>query len=476
MARNDVVNSDGSLNIDRLGQNVDDINDHTSQLAETETQLINKDSEFSIALADKISNFTKEEVVKPTGFNWDGEPINVYKMFNKIETNFNITAYEHVGAGKTYYVDKVNGNDSNDGLTSGTALKTIDAARSKSDVDIIIVASGYYIHSEGFNNKSTLSKNITIKAASGADVTLSTRAPVTWTKASGYTNVYQTSRTYTASVYDELVLDEYGDFTKYQAVSSIADVDATPGSYYFVSPDLYIHTPGSRAADDNVVVFLDVYNFYNVGNYRTYFEGIKFHGGKSGCVHIGVTATSNTTLIAAKNCEFKYSTEGYGGANIEGADAIFENCLAAKNYKDGFNYHYLLDRVNRAIEINCVSRHNGLGRGVLTDNGSTMHNGGKIIRINGRYYENEGPNVHDIHLNTQSWNINCEAYNSQATNPLRTANYRIETTGKMWLDSCYGHDSEQPLFVGSDCEMHIRNCKFPDGADTNDIKGVLSLY
>jgi hypothetical protein len=34
MARNDVVNSDGSLNIDRLGQNVDDINDHTSQLAE----------------------------------------------------------------------------------------------------------------------------------------------------------------------------------------------------------------------------------------------------------------------------------------------------------------------------------------------------------------------------------------------------------------------------------------------------------
>jgi hypothetical protein len=34
MARNDVVNSDGSLNIDRLGQNVDDIRDHTSELAD----------------------------------------------------------------------------------------------------------------------------------------------------------------------------------------------------------------------------------------------------------------------------------------------------------------------------------------------------------------------------------------------------------------------------------------------------------
>jgi hypothetical protein len=35
MARNDVVNSDGSLNIDKLGQNVDDIKNHTAQLAET---------------------------------------------------------------------------------------------------------------------------------------------------------------------------------------------------------------------------------------------------------------------------------------------------------------------------------------------------------------------------------------------------------------------------------------------------------
>ncbi|MNY50834.1 hypothetical protein D3C86_1863750 [compost metagenome] len=36
-----------------------------------------------------------------------------------------------------------------------------------------------------------------------------------------------------------------------------------------------------------------------------------------------------------------------------------------------------------------------------------MHDGGKILRINGYYARNEGPNLEGVNINTVSYNVGC---------------------------------------------------------------------
>lgn len=443
----------------------------SSQLAESVVDVDNlkKKPTLPVEMLMKV----KRKIPFPEGFAWSDAPIKIYKDgTGVISTDLDVSSLQYVGNGKTYYVSP-SGSDSNDGLTSGTALRTISAARAKSDVDIIIVKAGFYDDSTGFNNSMSHNKNITIKAAPGEDVIISTMRTLTWAKTSGYTNVYNASRSLTTSVYDTSILDSFGDYTKLTAKQSIAEVDATPGSYYFSTPDLYIHTPNSRTPDTSIRACLDVKNFYNDGSYTTYLEGIKFYGGNAGSVHVGAINNTDKPIVYAKNCEFKYSSAGAGGFKTLGAFSILQNCLTSRNQLDGNNYHRINQVIPKAIEVNCVSRRNGIGRNVNTDNGSTMHEGGKIIRVNCKYYNNEGPNIHDINAESEAWNLGCECYNSVATTPLRRTNYRVEDYAKMWLDSCIGYDSDASLYGSTTCEVKIRNSVF----DKDDsILGSLEWY
>jgi hypothetical protein len=419
----------------------------------------------------------KRKITPPEDFTWTNAPINVYKDgAGEVTTDLDITDYQHVGAGKVYYVNLTTGIDTNDGLTPGTALKSVHVARAKPDVDIIEITEGYYEDLNAFGNLAGTSiyKNLTIRAAAGANVILSTKRALAWTKTAGKTYVYEASRTQVANVYDAANLDANGDYTKLTSVASIDLCDSTPNSYYYATPMLYVHTFNNRAADVNVIVFLDLKNFKCVGNYRTFLENIKLYGGNEGAAYIGVDAATDSTMFVAKGCEFKYSNGGNGGLAILGADAITEGCKAGKNYADGFNYHASAGRVSKFIEVDSIGRSNGLGRGTNTDNGSTAHDGCKGIRVNGLYHENEGPNVHDINTGTESWNIGCDSHKSLATDPARETNYRIELQGKMWIDSCIGYESNQNLYVSSDSALHERNCLFDDGLQV--INGTKTKY
>lgn len=420
-------------------------------------------------IPNKINLFRKitKEVSFPIGFSWDNVPVKVLKNgIAEVLTGFDATDFKYKGSGKTYHVSLENGDDSNDGLTKESALKSIYVARSKPDVTTIVVYSGYYEDLNGFNNKETDNKSINIIAAEGADVTISTRRRLQWIKTPDFSNVYQADRTVVASVYDGGVLDKEGDFTKLKQVSSISEVDNESGTYYYNNNILYVHTVDGRPADDNVYVFLDVKNYFNEGNHHTYMEGIKLHGGSAGCVQ-QVASGLDSSLFVAKNCEFKYSSGGNGGLEILGSDAIFQNCTAAQNFADGFNYHSYKGRIPKAIEINCVGRHNGVGRGTSQDNGSTMHDGGKIIRINGEYFKNEGPNVHDINAGTESWNIGCASHDSIATASHRNTDYRSEQGAKMWIEDSVGFGSNDSV-TNNEGEVFVKNTIF-EGNITGDI-------
>ncbi|MDN6423949.1 MAG: hypothetical protein L0K24_12755, partial [Tetragenococcus koreensis] len=428
----------------------------------------NKKNKIPIELARKVKN----KVVIPEKFSWKDVPINVYiNGVGEFSTDLDVEKYRPTG--KTYYVNK-NGSDSNNGLTEKTAFSTVHKARDMSDVVEIIIGGGVYQDSQAFNNNGTgVSgyKNLSIIGKEGEDVFLTTRRITHFTSVSGRTNVFKTTRSLVASVWDVKNKDSDGDYNKIEQVNTLDECEQNAGSYYTDGSVLYVHrVDGLKPDGENTAVFLDVENFYNSGDHVTYLENIHFEGGNDGCVKV-YDNTGNAKLYA-KNCTFKYSKNGNGGLNVQGVDTITEDCIASCNMKDGFNYHYVKPYRQNVIEINGVGRNNGFD-GSNQNNGSTSHDGIKIIRVNGKYHNNQGPNCHDVSVDSESWNLGCESFKSRATNADRRTNYQIEG-GTMFLDGCVGYESHKAIVVSSTGTMYKRKTLFDDGIKY--ITGVLEDY
>src|SRR5699024_1944379 len=139
-------------------------------------------------------------------------------------------------------------------------------------------------------------------------------------------------------------------------------------------------------------------------------------------------------------CSWKYMHGNQqGGLELVGGDAYLQNCVASQNRADGFNYHHGNGRKNRVIEVDCVGRFNGNRPSPIhSDNGSTMHDGGQIIRVNGAYYRNQGPNVADVNDGTQSWNLGCIGLESRST--VNGSDFRARDNMMMRLEGCITND------------------------------------
>lgn len=146
-----------------------------------------------------------------------------------------------------------------------------------------------------------------------------------------------------------------------------------------------------------------------------------------------------SNVVYAINCSYKYSggTSGLNGFNVEGRCFTYsKNCIAASNLADGFNYHnWSGSPPPVSVEIDCVGRNNGFNTGG-TNNGSTTHDGGTIIRVNGKYFENQNRNIHDVN-DAYSWNLGSVVFGSRG--PDNQVNFAAGTgtdTTQMWLDQC----------------------------------------
>lgn len=402
-------------------------------------------------------------VSTPLGFSWTDHPLdgNIYTDGNGNFTvkDFDVADYQITG--KTYYVDVVNGSDSNDGLTLDTAFKRIITAFQQGDAQVIKVAEGLYHKVNAFNGAETPS--VSIKAISGK-VRITNAYELTWSLSSGKSNTYEATLAYSVgNVFDAEVQDNYGDYTELTEVATIPDVETTQGSYYYDDyyDILYVHTANSRPADVDVMAYGTSKNVWHYGAGDVYLEGIEFEGGAYSVQMFEDGATPPGNLYA-KNCSFKYSA---GNAiNVQGTPlTIMQNCIAAySNTADGFNYHAYNGIIPKVIEINCIGRNNGDSD---SDNGSTIHDGGSIIRINGSYYGNYGPNIADVNSGTESWNIRVSSFESQRTTP---TDYTFTDTAETWLDSCLAFGSTQSLELLTSAIANVRNCSFDQ---TEDISG-----
>jgi hypothetical protein len=266
---------------------------------------------------------------------------------------------------------------------------------------------------------------------------------LTWTVYDALTHTYQATYASTVqSVWDEgLPLGE--DYRALTAQSSIAAVQANAGSWYQTGGVVYVRLLDDRAPDANLHVFRSIQSAYCArDNITIYLEGIEFQGGPNGAAYFRNASAAGGLYVYAKDCKFKYSF-AIGGFAMEGTTlSICQGCESAKNQNDGFNYHVRNTVIPDAIEIDCTGRDNG-STSDDDNNGSSIHDGGRVCRLNVIYHGNYGPNVIDIN-DALSYNLGCEAYGSAA--PTVTMRHNFYADATMWLDSCYSHGAPSLAF------------------------------
>ena len=127
-----------------------------------------------------------------------------------------------------------------------------------------------------------------------------------------------------------------------------------------------------------------------------------------------------------------------------GNEVVINNSIAKNNSYDGFNYHIGQDGSKPTIvEVDCKAFENGADKGKAgfkSNNGSTIHDGLKAIRVNGVYARNDGGNVADVNEGTESWNLGCRAFESYQGKDFQTA-----SGSNMWLDQCIAYGSENSI-------------------------------
>lgn len=396
----------------------------------------------------------------PNGFGYT-PPFTIYRNGD----TFNVGTFDvadYAPTGKAYYVSTT-GSDGNDGLSAGAPLRKISTAIGKADVVVIYVAAGDYGFTNG-NGVSTVTKNLSI-IATGGRVNLGS-----WAEGLSYAldtptnpNTYKVTRSNVGAVYDKANPDSNGDWQKLTAQASAADVEANPGSWYTDNVTLYVRLSDSRAPDANVhAIFSSVLRSLQIsGAVTVYLENIDLEGGwGNGCLQVTATAGPNSPTVYAKNCSFKYVGSSSNGVTVQGATAYLQGCTTARNADDGFNYHAAQGVVPIAVEIDCIGRDNGASGDA--DNGSSIHDAGSMVRVNGQYYRNVGRNVHDIGAGTESWNLGCYAHDS--TSAVNDADFTIGSGvgGEMWLDRCV---ADGDIEAAANAAMYTRRCTV-GGANT----------
>ena len=416
-----------------------------------------KDKSITVKKIDNsvYLNDVKMPYLYPAEFIWKDSPIN-RKIFTngagKFFVDFDVEELKPT-SGTTYYVDCINGKNTNMGNNPYAPVRDVATAYSRSDVGEIIVYGGIYGDSNVMNGVA-IKKNISIKAREGDDVYFTSNRPVTWTKMEGRTNIWQATRSVTGAIFDKKYIDSDRNWTKYPTVSDLDTLDANAGHSYITSSNIYVHTKDGREPDDDILVFLKVPNILLQEGCTVYLENIKCWGGSYPArVEVGST-------LLAKNCDFRYSLEsGSDGVYNVGGLSILQNCKATKNEDDGFSYDPSGEIPAKGIEINCSSWRNGSVGG--NDNGSTLHEGCIAIRVNGAYWENYGPNVADVG-GAQSINLGCIMANSKMTTEGSGRGVTSSTNGsykntKVWLDNCQVYGNKKDLHADDTCNVYVRN-------------------
>jgi hypothetical protein len=158
--------------------------------------------------------------------------------------------------------------------------------------------------------------------------------------------------------------------------------------------------------------------------------------------------------------------------DIDGADeVILWNCTAAGGVTgDNITYHSLNTVVPNAIEYKVTSYNCG---DTTTDQASTMHDAGKILRIMGDYSYTRGQVIADVN-DSLTWMLGCELHHPEPTSGNKRGYY---ADADAWLDSCYIHDVDnEHLYAEASGDNILYRSLLTDVTLVTGGSGTISTY
>lgn len=379
----------------------------------------------------------------------------------------------------TYYVDKATGSDSNPGTSVSpfkTVFKAISTSRGSAPKVLVKAKGGTYFLTENFNNKPPEATDLSIVSWDGLPVICSNEnpniTPASWTLDSDSTYWASVAgygySEYRSSAWDAKIGDGFGDYLPLIPAVSIAACKATANTYFTdqAASRIYVHCSDNRAPDVDVHVFeawgapgqyLDYPGAPAVGN--CYFENIHFYGGAIAFT-LQQTHATNTITAVFNGCSFRYAGIAYPQAvsSVGNLDVAFCDCIVSESHGDGFSYKvYGANPAPRAIEISCEARKCGAILAGTANQGSTVHDGGKIVRANGTYHYNENDQVADVGAGTKTWMVACDASNSLKSNYAAYLCGNGVGASQMWLYDCTSSGCSKDLYIGSGSTLNDKN-------------------
>ncbi len=259
--------------------------------------------------------------------------------------------------------------------------------------------------------------------------------------------------------------------------------------------EVWVRLPDNRAPDANIVGYRDYASGAGalaapVAGRTIWMENLSFFGGRSAFT---VTSAENISVnVYGRGMQYAFAgadtspgNDGLGSFSFNGGpgEVIHRDSAASYSAQDGWNYHGLSQTAARAqcptaFEIGCSSRSAGWN-GVLTHNGSTLHEACVGVRVNGDYRNNADRTIHDVNR-AQSWNLGCiaaprrSADASEQSSAFAIGHPTDGLASEMWLDACTVVGSPQfatEAYPGS--TLHHANLAFVPVAG---VGGAVAAY
>lgn len=337
------------------------------------------------------------------------------------ESAFDSASTARTAPGATFYVDGLNGLDTNVGTQAAPfqriwkAVQAANAANVPSKV-IVKATVSRYIRS---NNPSFGAVYPTVDiafVASGGRINTGTFDDFTASVDSTYTRSYITtvSANTVNRVVDLIYTNQYGNYSELVNVSGADLCNNTPGSWYHhTDGTLYIHRyDGAAVTQFNTRFYrssatsfslrtgVNLYIGGESGN-----DGFDVEGGHSyGGLEVTPTSASPTEkVIAVSNCTFKYAGgkidnsvgRGVSIDNWHGA-VVLSNVRADAALTDGFNFHNSIGAPRTlALTINCSATDNGRP-GMQSCNSHTLHENVIAIDLCSTFNVSRGGSIRNI--------------------------------------------------------------------------------
>jgi hypothetical protein len=391
-----------------------------------------------------------------------------------------------VDAPVVWYVDGLNGDNANHGLTLADAYQTVSQPLGVGGHGDIIQVAPTAKYRETFNVRfdctiQSLNYGATAFPSGTDPADLSDMVEQRGSeRATGWTpegsNTYSCAwATVAYQVRQEDARDANGNWleldnvTGVNAAAGIAACKATANTFYNETIDgiLYVHlADGSDPTAHEIEVCtrtrgLTATDSSGVKVGKLVLKGIAFTMNRSDAVLCWNIGGNGFREVFAYNCVFRYSgnnitgvsSVGMGFATVGEITSHFEGCWAIDNAFDGFNYHS--GGLHR--EIRCVSERN-------EDDGSSAHEGASVYRKHGIYRYNGKGGAVDV-LRCATVNEDCIAVGN------RWGFATFDKGSRMIADGCYSSENtEAGIRSSDDADAYCRNVHSVD--NTGDLDYV----